>query len=83
MPIYEYSCGRCGKITEFLIGVGQEDPKILCAGCGSAEMTKVMSAPNLPTAASSPVPGGTCCGNEERCSTPSCAAGEACRSHHH
>ena len=82
MPIYEYSCQRCGKITEFLTGIGGEDPKILCAECGSAEMTKVMSAPNLSISNSSPIQGNTCCGREERCSTPSCAAGESCRSNH-
>jgi len=32
MPIYEYKCRDCGKISEFLVGVGQLDEEISAEG---------------------------------------------------
>jgi putative FmdB family regulatory protein len=42
MPIFEYKCSDCGKVTEFL---EQADSKAarLCAGCGSKKLTKQFS----------------------------------------
>ncbi len=82
MPIYEYSCQQCGNITEFLTGVGGNDPDIRCGKCGGAEMVKVLSAANVAPSGSLHAHGLTCCGREERCSTPSCSTGEACRRGH-
>ena len=79
MPIYEYSCHQCGSITEFLTGLGGKNPEIQCGKCGSKDMEKVLSAPNVVTSDSQHPQGMTCCGREERCSTPSCEAGESCR----
>ena len=32
MPIYEYKCKDCGKVSEFLVGVGQQDEEISAEG---------------------------------------------------
>lgn len=47
MPIYEYRCDECGKVSEFLIGVTQEKSDIKCAACGSTKMQKVLSRSNI------------------------------------
>ena len=82
MPIYEYSCQQCGNLTEFLTGLGGKDPDILCGKCGSKDMEKVLSAANVVTSGSPHPQDMTCCGREERCSTPSCETGESCRRGH-
>jgi len=77
MPIYEYRCGKCGQVNEFLILTKQE--QVHCKQCGSEDLTKLLSAHN--TAGSSsrrlPEPGaGGCCGAPNSCGTPgSCCSG--------
>jgi len=44
MPIYEYKCKQCGKISDFLVSVKEIDnfsPR--CRYCKSLEMTKLIS----------------------------------------
>ncbi len=42
MPIYEYSCSKCkAEFEELVFG---QDPKIKCPECGSAKVSKQMSA---------------------------------------
>ena len=43
MPIFEYKCGSCDTVSEFLVGVSQETESIRCGSCGSAKMRKVFS----------------------------------------
>jgi putative FmdB family regulatory protein len=40
MPIYEYRCQKCGNLSEYLVGVGDDDP-IECKHCGSSEMSRI------------------------------------------
>jgi putative FmdB family regulatory protein len=42
MPIFEYKCAKCGKITEFLESAGSRT-KHLCKHCGAANMKKQFS----------------------------------------
>ena len=42
MAIFEYKCGDCGKISEFLVTSGKER-EIICADCGSSKMKKQFS----------------------------------------
>jgi len=42
MPIYEYSCKKCGKAFEHLL-LGQKD-KASCPVCGSRSLSRLMSA---------------------------------------
>ena len=45
MPIYEYRCGKCGEVSEALV-LGREE-RLSCSSCGSEDLTKLMSAPNI------------------------------------
>jgi len=42
MPIYEYKCDDCGKITELLESSGNKAQR-KCAHCGGKKLTKQMS----------------------------------------
>jgi len=79
MPIYEYRCNDCGAVSEVYAGMGELNDALSCKTCGSSQLVKLISSATIPTFSSRPS-GSTCCGREERCGTPSCATGEACRS---
>jgi putative FmdB family regulatory protein len=72
MPLYDYHCQECGKLSEILL-TGSSD-QIECRFCGSGDLQKVLSAPSSMSGLaknSMPGPGDTsCCG-----STPGQAAG--------
>jgi len=77
MPIYEYRCKSCGERVEILVRSGSNGSPI-CPNCGSALLEKLLSAPHVMTGQRRPA-GRTCCGREERCETPPCSEGGACR----
>jgi putative FmdB family regulatory protein len=78
MPIYEYRCKDCGTISEYLVGIGSKDGSLTCKQCGSPQIEKMISiSRSLKGAGRSP--GHTCCGREERCSTPPCSTESGCR----
>jgi putative FmdB family regulatory protein len=79
MPIFEYRCGKCGKIYEELI-FGDRDRKVPCPACGSDNSEKIPSVIGaIATAApSTPYCGAACAG------VPSCpASGGSCCPHAH
>lgn len=43
MPLYEYACRHCGKVTTFLVGVSVHKTPLHCARCGGAELDRLMS----------------------------------------
>ena len=43
MPLFEYSCSRCGKQFTFLSGVIADNDEAKCPRCGSIELNKLMS----------------------------------------
>ncbi len=43
MPIYEYRCNDCGKISEFLLIKTDEALVLQCKRCKSKKMTRVLS----------------------------------------
>ncbi|OPX94717.1 MAG: Zinc ribbon domain protein [Syntrophorhabdus sp. PtaU1.Bin002] len=71
MPIYEYQCMKCGTRSEFLVRSSDTDD-LRCKDCGSAELYKLMSAPNFSLSSSGPtVPeSGGCCGAPGSCGSP-------------
>ena len=77
MPIYEYRCEKCGTVNEMLVFNTKE--QVSCKNCGSAELTKLMSAPNISMGGGSPsfeMPSGGCCGSPNSCGNPgSCCGG--------
>jgi putative FmdB family regulatory protein len=78
MPVYDYKCQKCGKVTEmFQRKAGVK--KISCPDCGSLDMDKMLSAPGLVKVEEASSSGATCCGREERCDAPPCSSGENCQ----
>ncbi len=77
MPIYEYRCLECGRISEiFLRSLNNHD--VQCPVCGSYKLDRLLSVPyTLKTDAYTP--GTTCCGRAERCETPPCSLDDTCR----
>ncbi len=45
MPIYEYECKKCKLIFESYVLTFEE--KVRCPKCGSADLEKLISAPNF------------------------------------
>lgn len=78
MPIYEYRCEACGAVSEYLVGLG-DDERILCKVCGASGMNRILSASSFTSQSPRRMPGRTCCGREERCQTPPCSNGGGCR----
>ncbi|NQS75599.1 MAG: zinc ribbon domain-containing protein [Peptococcaceae bacterium] len=58
MPIFEYRCNNCGKMMEVVQLPGREQEK-RCS-CGSTNLTKLISAPFLPSSVGKPA-NDTCC----------------------
>ena len=81
MPIYEYKCKDCGKISEFLVGVGKERCEIRCSYCKSNNIEKIFSQSFISTGGSiiGSQGGKTCCGRTERCDTPPCSNDGICK----
>ena len=46
MPLYEYRCERCRKVTE-VIQSFSEKPLRICPHCGERALKKLMSAPAI------------------------------------
>lgn len=78
MPIYEYRCNQCSKVSEILVGVGSDDEAFTCKHCGSNDLEKILSVSSFTFSGSTRAPGTTCCGREERCDTSPCSTGGIC-----
>ena len=47
MPIYDYTCSKCRRVTEVIHGINDHGPKF-CPECGAEEsMTKAFVAPTV------------------------------------
>lgn len=81
MPIYEYKCKDCGKVTEFLVGVGKDTPEIKCSFCNSKKLDKIFSQSFISTSGNiiGSQGGKTCCGRIERCDRPPCSDDGTCK----
>jgi len=80
LPIYEYECQDCGKIGEFLVGVGQDAANLICSFCGSTNLHKMVSQSFVVRSGGimGSQRGKTCCGRDERCSKPPCGDEGTC-----
>ena len=77
MPIYEYKCLECGRISEIFVR-SLDNQNIQCPACGSQKLDKILSTSyTLKSGASRP--GTTCCGRTERCETSPCSSDDTCR----
>jgi putative FmdB family regulatory protein len=45
MPIYEYKCDDCGKVSEILVRNTQSPVNASCSQCKSANVNRKISAP--------------------------------------
>jgi putative FmdB family regulatory protein len=79
MPIYEYKCEECGKVTEVFLKSKNDKENIVCKYCGSNKLKKMVSAPGAVIMGTSNPKGTTCCGRTERCDTPPCSDNGVCK----
>ncbi len=75
MPIFEYKCARCGKVTEALVRNPADEPT-KCPECGADKPEKIISASAIS------VKGGGASSRATRCGldSPCCGASEPCGS---
>jgi putative FmdB family regulatory protein len=78
MPIYDFRCQECGKVSEFLLSSSSDSRTLDCPGCGSQHLERLISAPSLLRDKAN-APGTTCCGRTERCETSPCSTDKGCR----
>jgi putative FmdB family regulatory protein len=77
MPIYEYRCLECGRISEiFVRSLNSEN--VQCSACGSYKLDRLLST-SYTLKIGAPTPGTTCCGKAERCETAPCSFDNTCR----
>ena len=66
MPIYEYQCDKCGKVTEALRSMSEADQPCECESCGSKKTHRLQSefaAGGAKAGSESSLPAsGGCCG---------------------
>lgn len=81
MPLYDYLCLDCTKISELLVTGADETPA--CPSCGSTDLKKMLSAHSSLSGSrtsSFPGPGDTpCCGSEPNqagCAGPGSCCGK-------
>lgn len=46
MPIYEFRCKECGKVSEFQMKMSDPNPQT-CPTCGEQGLSKIMSMPSF------------------------------------
>ncbi|MGH7865565.1 MAG: FmdB family zinc ribbon protein [Candidatus Binataceae bacterium] len=44
MPIFEYECSRCGRISSHVLLGKRRKPRLACPVCSSTKLARVMSA---------------------------------------
>lgn len=43
MPVYEYRCGTCRKVTSVFVRVMKDPENLACEHCGSADLHRMVS----------------------------------------
>jgi len=46
LPLYEFVCGKCSGLCEFLVRNSQEKIELKCPTCGACELQRVISRVN-------------------------------------
>ena len=71
MPIYEYRCVACGKVSEIFQGMGDKDDLLHCKFCGSDNLDKILSPTAFSLKGDSDSNAGlTCCEKGVSCDNP-------------
>ncbi|HEY79245.1 MAG TPA: zinc ribbon domain-containing protein [Dehalococcoidia bacterium] len=76
MPIYDFRCLECGKVSEVFVRGSEHVPR--CPDCGSVNLKRLMSS-SYAIRMGSQAADTTCCGRTERCDAPPCSTGDTCR----
>ena len=76
MPIYDFKCQDCGRVSEILVR-GTDSQTARCSGCGGENMERLITSSYM-IRTNAPKPGTTCCGSTERCETSPCSTGGTC-----
>lgn len=76
MPIYDYRCRECGRVSEVFLR--SSNVEVRCPHCGGEDMERLVSA-SYTIRMDAATPGTTCCGRTERCETPPCSSEDVCR----
>ena len=72
VPIYEYTCKKCGDDFELLVN---SDTEIACSGCGSSDVSKKLSLFAVGNGKSQETPACACAGFEKgQCGSGMCGA---------
>ena len=58
MPVYEYRCKGCGKVSEKFVRSSQEEESLSCAFCGHKELERQFSCFSSGGSTSAGGPGG-------------------------
>ena len=81
MPIFDYICSDCGKVSEILLTGSHDEPE--CQVCGSRSLKKLLSAHSSMSGSPKndlPGPGDTgCCGSnpyQAGCAGPGSCCGK-------
>ncbi len=76
MPIFEYECTACKKVSELLIGVSLSKVEIQCSYCGSKKMHRKISRSFVSTGSKTKQ---EFCAQKGPCqASPSCMNGGGC-----
>jgi putative FmdB family regulatory protein len=54
VPIYEYRCDACDRLSSVLVRSTRVAPSVMCEHCGGADLHRVMSRVQSPRVASDP-----------------------------
>lgn len=60
VPIYEYRCEKCKHVMELLESYNDDAKEHRCQNCGSKDVRKLLSVPNVRMAGSSKPTDGSC-----------------------
>lgn len=79
MPLFEYLCKKCSKITEVLFHPGDTREDITCEHCGHTQLDRQLSTVNVASGRSRSLPScDSCPGSSGSGQPPPCAGSDSC-----
>lgn len=83
MPLFDFLCPDCGKISEILVSASQDDEDLTCPACSAAGLKRLLSAhSSLSGSSGQSMPGAgdtACCGSSPghaNCAGPGSCCGK-------
>lgn len=78
MPIYEYKCESCGRVSDILVKNRVNTSSLTCPHCQSDKMEKLISVPGKMISK-----GGSECASAPACPSGGCCNAQACPAFQH